>query len=132
MTCESGFCLDCNRPFSSIYDLWCMECNAKWFQRNFPKWTSGNEFINKFIQKTQLNAQNGRHVLEWIPYDRLLNIKEFDKGGYSIVYKANWLNRSILGWSNSGERLMRMRNQQVALKRLKNSKNLSKEFLDEV
>jgi len=28
------------------------------FQQDFSNWTSGNEFINKFIQESQLNAQN--------------------------------------------------------------------------
>ena len=56
-------CLYCNNTY-----YWCKQCNAKRFQQDFHKWTSGNKFIDKFIQESQLNAENYRVVLEWIPY----------------------------------------------------------------
>ena len=77
-------CPDCKpNPFG-----WCQQCNAKRFQQDFHKWTSGNKFIDKFIQESQLNAKAGWYVLEWIPYNRLTNVKYHDKGGFSTVYKA--------------------------------------------
>ncbi|RIB23129.1 kinase-like domain-containing protein [Gigaspora rosea] len=30
-------------------------------------------------------------VIEWIPFDRLENIKKIGKGGFSSVFSANWL-----------------------------------------
>ena len=70
-------------------------CNAKRFQQDFPNWTSGNIYIDNFIQESQLNAQRYSHVLEWIPYNRLTNIKYLAKGGFSTVYKAIWLDGRI-------------------------------------
>ena len=79
-----GLCSECNnRPFT-----WCNKCNAKRFQQDFPNWTSGNKYIDNFIQETQLNAKDCWEVLEWIPYNRLTNIKYLAKGGFSTVYKA--------------------------------------------
>ncbi len=54
-------------------------------QQSFDKWTSGNEFIDKFIQETQLNAKYRRQILEWIPYNKLEDIKYLDKGGFSTT-----------------------------------------------
>ena len=89
----SSPCPDCNEDYG-----WCKQCNAKRFQQDFHKWTSGNKFIDKFIQESQLNAQHDLHVLEWIPYNRLTNVKYLDKGGFSTVYKAIWLDGPIEEW----------------------------------
>ena len=81
-------CPGCDEPNNYT---WCQQCNAKRFQQDFHKWTSGNKFIDKFIQESQLNAECYKHILEWIPYNRLTNVKYLDKGGFSTVYKAIWL-----------------------------------------
>jgi hypothetical protein len=49
----------------------------------FDNWISGNDIINKFIQESQLNARNNYVLLEWIPYNRLRNIKFLAKSGFS-------------------------------------------------
>ena len=48
---KCGLCNECKQPKTS-YD-WCRICN---FQRNFKNWTSGNNDVDKFIQKTQLKS----------------------------------------------------------------------------
>ena len=73
----------------------------KWFQKNFSNWTSGHEFIDKFIQESQLNSQDRNQVLEWIPYNRFENIEYFDKGGFGTIYKAIWLDGPIVYWSKN-------------------------------
>src|SRR5947208_5036644 len=72
VTSEYGLCPECNKPNTGS-NSWCNQCNAKWFQQDFPNWTSGNKYINNFIQESQLNANSLFHVLEWIPYNRLMN-----------------------------------------------------------
>ncbi len=66
--------------------------------------------------------------MKWIPYNRLKNIEYLDKGGFSTVYKAIWLDGCIKEWSNDGKWI----GMKVALKSLNNSSNLGKEFLNEV
>ncbi|PKY58111.1 kinase-like protein [Rhizophagus irregularis] len=40
----------------------CQICNSKRFQKDFNKWTSGNEHIDEFIQDVQLKARNRREM----------------------------------------------------------------------
>src|SRR4051794_26341784 len=84
-----GLCPGCNDP--NTFYSWCQRCYAKRFQQDFPNWTSENKYIDKFIQETQLNTKNRHEFLEWIPYNRLKNVKYLAKGGFSTVYKATWL-----------------------------------------
>ena len=91
-----GLCPECNQPNTDNY--WCKECYSKKFQQNFGNWTSGNEHIDKFIKEAQLNARNLAEFLEWIPYNRLRNIQFLAQGGFSTVYKAIWLDNSVIKW----------------------------------
>ncbi|KAF0539417.1 kinase-like protein [Gigaspora margarita] len=43
-------------------------------------WTSGNKELDYFIKESQLKAKCYDNVIEWIPYDRLKEIKEIGKG----------------------------------------------------
>ncbi|GBC32207.2 kinase-like domain-containing protein [Rhizophagus irregularis DAOM 181602=DAOM 197198] len=68
------------------------ECNVTHYQQDFKNWTSSNNDIDRFIQDTQLSAHKyTTSALEWIPYDRFYNIKYIAKGGFSKIYKANWI-----------------------------------------
>jgi len=117
---------------------WCKECNAKRFQQDFSNWTSGNEFIDKFIQEVQLNAINSEYVIEWIPYNRFKNVKYLNKGEFSTVYKAIWLDGPIQKWSYNDRKWIRCNKNYctnefvVALKNLNGSINLNEGFLNEV
>ncbi len=107
-------------------NVWCKDCNVKQFQKDFPNWTSGNEFIDRFIQETQLNAQIKCQVLEWIPYDKFKNIEYLDYDNFSAIYKVIWLDIPIKKWMEFNEK------HHVTLKSLNNSSNLNEEFLNEV
>ena len=124
-------CEECNQPKTG-YD-WSGSCNAKRFQQNFKNWTSGNDDIDKFIQHTQLSANNYYEVIEWIPYDRFYDIKYIAKGGFGKVYKAIWIDGRIGYWNNKNKNWERYElNKKVALKSLNNSQNVRIEFINEV
>ena len=125
-----GLCEECNQENTG--SKWCKACNAKHFQQNFEKWTSGNVDIDKFIQDTQLSANYPKKVLEWIPYDRFYDIEYIAKGGFGKVYRANWIDGYILNWDNQNQNWRRHGSKVVALKSLNNSKNVTFEFLNEV
>src|SRR5581483_12498324 len=61
---EYGLCDDCKQP--NTYSGWCRICNTKRFQQNFKNWTSRNNDVDEFFQKTQLKAKNKWEILEWI------------------------------------------------------------------
>jgi hypothetical protein len=125
-----GLCPECNKPNKD--SNWCQQCNAKRFQQDFHKWTSGNKFIAEFIQESQLNAEKYLDILEWIPYNRLTNVEYLDKGGFSTVYEAIWLDGDINKWDYEKQQWSRFDNCGVVLKSLDNSSNLNDEFLNEV
>src|SRR6266496_4916266 len=125
-----GFCKECNQK--NTWPYWCKACNAKHFQQNFEKWTSGNVDIDKFIQETQLSAKHHSHILEWIPYDKFCDIEYIAKGGFGKVYRAKWIDGNIHYWDNKNQNWIRYEpNKFVALKSLNNSQNVTLEFLNE-
>jgi hypothetical protein len=107
------------------------KCNSINFQQKFIDWTSGNNDINKFIQDSQLSAHKDvSNALEWIPYNRLYNIKCIAKGGF---YRAYWIDGYIDKWNNHNQSWNRRGyNMFVILKSLNNSDNPILEFISEV
>jgi hypothetical protein len=126
-------CSGCKQPYTDYQ--WCQQCNSKQFQQDFLKWTSGNLFIDRFIQDAQLNVKSCYEVLEWIPYNKLSNINYHDKGRFGEIHKAIWLDGPINSWNFNKQQWNRWNFQtgyEVILKTLNNSSNLESNFLDEV
>ena len=94
--------------------------------------TNRNKFIDKFIQNSQQNSKYTNQLLEWIPYNKFKNIEYLDKGGFSTVYKAIWLDGPIYYWNKNENKWIRKNNIAVSLKNLNESSNLNEEFLNEV
>ncbi|CAB4440757.1 unnamed protein product, partial [Rhizophagus irregularis] len=95
-------------------------------------WTSGNKNIDYLIQEMQLKINHHSDImLEWIPYDQFINIKEIGKGGFAMVYSANWKN-GPLEYNAANKDYKRNSNRVIALKCLHNSQNISDKFLNEV
>ncbi|GET53926.1 kinase-like domain-containing protein [Rhizophagus irregularis DAOM 181602=DAOM 197198] len=111
--------------------MWCQQCNVKRFQKDFSKWTSKNESIDKFIQEAQLNAKNSYEILEWIPYNELSSINYHDKGGFSEIHKAIWSDGPIFSWNYDKQQWNRQTDHEVILKVLNDSSSLNNKFLDE-
>ncbi len=125
-------CSYCNDPFTE--ELWCKDCDIF---RLIEGWTSENSDIDKFIKDTIYNArhQNSRKFLEWVPFERFLNIKQIGEGGFAKVYTAIWrdgsLNERLEEHDGSWKKLS-PKPIKVALKRLNGSQNMSAEYLSEV
>ncbi|PKY31575.1 kinase-like protein [Rhizophagus irregularis] len=106
---------------------------------------SGNYIIEEFLASTRINNKNlhsivnyetifdtsnpfniylfinnelclslYEKVIKWIPYSQIKNLKKIAGGGFSIIYKATWENTD------------------VAVKKLHDSQNISKYFLNEL
>ena len=88
--------------------------------------------VNNIIGSTQLNAKKACQVIEWIPYSDFINIEYVAPGGYSKVYRANWVRGQILSWDCDQCHYIRNGNMLVALKELDRSSNISDDFLKEV
>ena len=131
-----GLCRECSQPAGNRLGYgWCQSCNSKHFQQDFNKWTSGNKEIDEFIQKFQLNATRWQEVLEWIPYEKFIDIKYLAKGGFGTVHKAKWIDGYIYNWNISQNKWRRYNahgDYKVVLKSLNNSQNITTDFLQEV
>lgn len=110
-----GLCQGCSQP--NIGENWCKTCNAKYFQTQFKSWTSVNSEIDKFIQESQLQASSYSKVLWWMPYEKFTDIEYLAEGGFSKVYKATYKGKYEL---------------RVVLKVLKDSQNITDDFLREI
>ncbi|GET54297.1 kinase-like domain-containing protein [Rhizophagus irregularis DAOM 181602=DAOM 197198] len=109
-------------------------CNSMYFQRNFNNWTSGNNDIDKFIQYTQLSAHDDiKRALEWIPYNKLFNIKYIADCEFGKVYSAKWTNGYINEWDDENQNWKRKdQNMFVILKILKNPASITLEFINKI
>jgi serine/threonine protein kinase len=126
---EFGKCKECLKIHEDLDG--CLSCNLKRFQRDFDKWTSRSEDIDRLIQDNQLLVR--RHgLLEWIPYDKFININYIAEGGFAKVYSATWIDGRIKKWSQFSNNWKRNGSTTVALKVLNNSGNISEVFLNEV
>ncbi|EXX72718.1 hypothetical protein RirG_066690 [Rhizophagus irregularis DAOM 197198w] len=122
-------CKECNKM-----------CNSMYFQQNFENWTSGNDNIDKSIQNTQLLAHEEVSVaLEWIPYNRLYNIKYISKDEFGKIYRANWTDGYIIydksyeSWNNKNQNWIREGcNMFVKLKSLNTPNILTLEFINKI
>jgi hypothetical protein len=121
-----GLCKACNRI--KITYKWCNYCH---FQLNFKNWTSGNNDVDEFIQKSQLKAKNIYQFLEWIEYNKFEDIEYLAKGGFGTTFKAIWKEGHIK-WNYYNDQWIRNGGTKVALKCLHNSQGITTEFLKEV
>ena len=111
-------CSDCKRtrkPSDKNHQI-CRYCYN--YDARKTELLSGNKVIDDFVKHTQVNSSRKlAQKMKFVPYDKFENIEFIAEGGFSKIYKANWI---------AGEC------QHVALKKLNNSKNITSKELNEV
>ncbi|RHZ82539.1 hypothetical protein Glove_109g212 [Diversispora epigaea] len=108
-TLTSKKCSKCHRD--NIGRNWCNPCNAKQFQNEFDKWTSGDREIDKFIQQMQLEANKCLEIIEWIPFNRLENVRYLTKGVLAQNGKQDVCLKSLNNLTNKNDFLQEIKNQ---------------------
>jgi hypothetical protein len=130
---NDGIRRDCeNCKEKCLATSYCEICIRKYLKTKFSDWTSGNKIIDSLIQKCQEESLIPYMIVEWIPYDRLKNIKFLVKGGYSDVYTAEWEDGCYNEWELEEKKLKRSGTSKVALKRLETIEDDNKAWLEEV
>ena len=120
---DYGVCPDCKKPNTGF--AWCKKCDPGKFLKEGK--TSGNPEIDNLIHESQLKTRDYNNNLEWIPFDRFQDIKSIGEGGFASIYSATWLDgEPILDKIKKHSKPII-----VALKKLKNSKNMEA-FINEV
>ncbi|RIB13194.1 hypothetical protein C2G38_2198558, partial [Gigaspora rosea] len=116
-----GKCAHCNEDNTQL--AWCLSCDPDIATR----WTIGNKNIDDCMKTFQLRARKYEDVIEWIPFDRLSDVKKIGKGGFGSVYSATWLDsvrkvETIKDGDNDIYKKAREPSSIVALKTLAGSK----------
>ncbi|PKC61421.1 kinase-like protein [Rhizophagus irregularis] len=70
-------------------------------------------------------------IIEWIPYNKLQNIKYLTKGGCSEIYKAYWIDGFYKEWDLKEKQLKRYRGHNVVLKKLENVESANRSWFEE-
>jgi len=126
-------CENCqNECLATTY---CEHCVRNYLKANFSKWTSGNNDVDDLIQNCQTEAIRPDKIVEWIPYNKLHDIKYLTRGGYSEIYTADWIDGKYNEWDSKEKRFKREFEtgvQYVVLKKLENVENASRNWLEEV
>jgi hypothetical protein len=112
--------------------LYCEHCVRNYLKSKFSNWTSGNNDIDNLIQQCQMEALKPNRIVEWIPYDKLKNIKYLTKGGCSEIYTAYWIDGRYDEWDSKENHLKRYKEHDVILKKLENVESANKSWFEEV
>ena len=129
---KCGKCGEQYADYSSYWFNWCKSCQINSFKTNFTNWTSGNEKIDDIIQTLQLKINDLNDIVfEWIPYNKLDNIEEINKGDFATVYSAMWKNGPLC-YNHYKMEYLRNLDKKVTLECLHNSQNITNEFLNKV
>ncbi|GBB92637.1 hypothetical protein RclHR1_20390002 [Rhizophagus clarus] len=116
------YCEKCDKEYIKPDHNWCEPCQINYLKNNFINWTSGNEKIDEFIQKKQLNINNeNSNVFEWIPYNEFIDIKEI---GYTTAIRKE----GTLYFDTNKMRWKRTTYEKVCLKYL--SQKATDEFIN--
>ncbi|EXX76956.1 Ipl1p [Rhizophagus irregularis DAOM 197198w] len=122
-------CESCNQECLATF--YCECCIRNHLRIKFSNWTSGNADIDNLIQKCQMETILPNTIIEWIPYDRIKNIKFLTKGGYSEIYKAVWIDGSYDKWDSKKQQLKRFGRVNVILKTLGNVESENQRWFEE-
>jgi hypothetical protein len=95
---------------------------------NFTNWTSGNEVIDNFIRKKQLNYEKGK-VFEWIPFSELIDIKEIEDSNF---FATAILKNGSLSYDEYERGWIRTSYEIVTLRLLFDIQNITDEFINKV
>ncbi|CAG8529826.1 1044_t:CDS:2 [Acaulospora morrowiae] len=122
-------CAQCLR--NNTHYNWCISCDPLIETRG---WTSGNKEIDAFIKELQLKCTGYCDIIEWIPFDRLDNLRVIRKNGANSIFLATWLDGKRSYPEVFGSDYPRTRSPpcSVDLKALGGSQTSTSEFIKEL
>jgi len=78
---------ECDKCKTTRYsDKFCERCISLHLQSLFNTWTSGNEIIDDFIHKCQIQSSLPQCILEWIPFDQFEEVEKLTEGGFTLQH----------------------------------------------
>jgi hypothetical protein len=127
------FCVKCDKRYTNEYNsMWCKSCQINYLKGGFTNWTSGNVKVDRFIQEMQLKIDSYNDIVfEWIQYSQFNSIKKIFNDEHITVYSAVWKDGS-LNYNSSKYEYIRNQNEDVTLKCLNDSLDITDKFLNKV
>ncbi|GBC00367.1 hypothetical protein RclHR1_03830006 [Rhizophagus clarus] len=126
---KTRVCENCQKE--CLATLYCEHCIRSYLEEKFSKWTSRNDDIDNLIKQCQSESIGPNKIIEWIPYDKLKNVKYLTEGGISKIYSAYWKDGHYNEWNSEKQQLERYGNEKVIVKRLENVKNANRSWFEE-
>jgi hypothetical protein len=123
-------CENCNQE--CLAALYCDRCVHNYLKANFSNWTSGNDDIDNLIRECQMETLGPNNVIEWIPYNKLQNIKCLTKNECTEIYTADWIDGRYSEWDSKKQQLKRYGEQNVILNRLKDVQSANRSWFGKV
>jgi hypothetical protein len=119
------YCIKCVKVYTDVDNKWCKSCQINHLRKNFT--SSGNEKIDDFIQKRQLEINSPLDIVfEWIPYHQFFDIKKIDENNFYTLYLSKWKN-GPLNWDKGSKEYVKHLDKEVTLKCLQNIDELLNE-----
>ncbi|PKY40597.1 kinase-like protein [Rhizophagus irregularis] len=122
-------CESCKQECLATF--YCEYCVRNHLKVKFSNWTSGNNDIDILIKKCQMETLIPYKIIEWIPYEKLRNIKFLTKGGCSEIYTADWIDGEYDEWVSNKLQLKRHGRHTVILKNLGDVKSENRRWFEE-
>ncbi|KAG9303187.1 hypothetical protein G9A89_003528 [Geosiphon pyriformis] len=96
-------CYICQWSILNNSDNKCSACNFRFFKKLYKDFSSGNEEVDEIIKNPIYIPPNNfskkyngiLNYYEWIPWERLSNIKEIARGGFGIICIATLIDGVI-------------------------------------
>src|ERR1044072_1691274 len=79
-------CDVCKREGYTIF--WCQNCVTDFLLNEATKWTTGNDYVNWAILRTQIRAPLPEIIPEWFPYELFKGRRCIAEGGCTTIYGA--------------------------------------------
>ncbi|KAG9285211.1 hypothetical protein G9A89_004426 [Geosiphon pyriformis] len=102
---DCNVCFYCQDEIRMICSNWvnrCRACQFIFFEKLYKNFSSGNKEVDEIIRNPIYippNKNNDYYArlkyYEWIPWERLSNINQIARGGFSIIYKATLIDGLI-------------------------------------
>ncbi|RIB24838.1 kinase-like domain-containing protein, partial [Gigaspora rosea] len=102
--------------FNKLLEIEPNNAEALRWQRIIGGWASGNKEIDDFIKQIQIKTTKYENLIEWIPFDKLIDFQIIGQGGFGTVFSANWLDGNPI--INTNNLQSRKQSCKVALKTL--------------
>ncbi|GBB88171.1 hypothetical protein RclHR1_01470019 [Rhizophagus clarus] len=126
---KKRICDNCERK--CLATLYCEYCIIDYLKANFSNWTSGNIDVDDLIQKCQIESFAPQKIIEWISFNKLKNIENLTKSGYSETYSADWIEGNYKKWDLKEQQLKRCGSKKVILKKLTNVELANGDWFEE-